>query len=658
MAYPFITPSTDFSDGALRPLARTITSNIQDNYSVVNNATMMVSHGMQISAVQNFVNSEYLGRETIPVISGFITNLKTSSISISNLTYDVELTASGLCFNRIAAPNNTLCYTHNGIIDTDNIGNYNISIYRSQTNFSNTRLNITSLNEINMTAGTTMKLQNDSGLTIKTGGTTNISGAGSMNIVTGSAPIYINTIATGTGAGIFIDGGQAPITLESTDAPVYLKTGQAPIVTTGLGIQTDGYLYISNGDTKVEDIIIKSGFNITPEVDRISDIGSVTNNFDNVYCKSVGDMSTGNTTKSFISFSDTGTGNDNYLTQIYALGASSNTHGLTFDCDGELNLKSNIINIGSVSSTVTIPGNLVAEISASDSGEFNTLLVNQSGIFEDIIVNDKAQFGSNTSNINIQNNNINLEDSNNPNKNTVINIDSVSYSQSGTSGTITYTNSMRMEYDEIVGKYVGINNSPYSYNGYGFILTSDKLQYGTWSSGSSFTSDVDYSSTSISYFSTNENIIKSYNSNLKLISGTNDVIIQSEQANIDIISEKTTINTILGSGILLNTESNYNTSDLVNGNIIINSSGTVTAEGTRLWFESSDRTNIFASTGVYVDGRDAINLYSSHGNISFQTGNDPLNTIEMISLPTTSVGLPANSLYIYNDGTRKYICIV
>ena len=64
-----------------------VTANIVDNHSPVNRRTMINSHGYQISLVQNFVNSTYLGRQGYPVNSGFINYLIAIDIFVGNNEY-------------------------------------------------------------------------------------------------------------------------------------------------------------------------------------------------------------------------------------------------------------------------------------------------------------------------------------------------------------------------------------------------------------------------------------------------------------------------------------------------------------------------------------------------------------------------------------------
>ena len=52
---------------------------IRDNYTPINKNSMMNSLGQEISLLQNFVNAKYLGRDNLPVKSGFISYLMVGS---------------------------------------------------------------------------------------------------------------------------------------------------------------------------------------------------------------------------------------------------------------------------------------------------------------------------------------------------------------------------------------------------------------------------------------------------------------------------------------------------------------------------------------------------------------------------------------------------
>lgn len=79
--YPYDQPSIDMStyfvSGSYTP--SNVVRKIRDNYTPVNKNSMMNSVGTEISAVQNFVNIKFLGRDNLPVESGFITALHSNS---------------------------------------------------------------------------------------------------------------------------------------------------------------------------------------------------------------------------------------------------------------------------------------------------------------------------------------------------------------------------------------------------------------------------------------------------------------------------------------------------------------------------------------------------------------------------------------------------
>lgn len=76
MSYPYDLPAESmnqvWNSGAYTP--EDIVSYIRDTYTPVNKTSMRNSLGYEVSLLQNFVNSHYLGRADTPVLSGFITN--------------------------------------------------------------------------------------------------------------------------------------------------------------------------------------------------------------------------------------------------------------------------------------------------------------------------------------------------------------------------------------------------------------------------------------------------------------------------------------------------------------------------------------------------------------------------------------------------------
>lgn len=70
---PAFDMSTNWQSGEFSP--DTIVRTIRDNYTPINKNSMRNSVGQEISLVQNYVNSHYLGREDIPIQTGFINEL-------------------------------------------------------------------------------------------------------------------------------------------------------------------------------------------------------------------------------------------------------------------------------------------------------------------------------------------------------------------------------------------------------------------------------------------------------------------------------------------------------------------------------------------------------------------------------------------------------
>lgn len=77
MSYPYDLPSlsmsTIWNSGSYKPTD--VVRTIRDNFTPINKNSMVNSVGQEISLVQNYVNSKYLGREELPIISGFIKEL-------------------------------------------------------------------------------------------------------------------------------------------------------------------------------------------------------------------------------------------------------------------------------------------------------------------------------------------------------------------------------------------------------------------------------------------------------------------------------------------------------------------------------------------------------------------------------------------------------
>jgi len=142
LKYPEGTPSTGFDDSINQSTfsPANITAGIRDNYSAVNNATMRNTHGKHISLLENFVNSTYLGRSTVPVLSGFITNLTSTTIDNSDVIYTKYLGSSSRYVNSI--------YATTGNITTLNSTTGNITTINSTTG-NITTINSTTINNSN-----------------------------------------------------------------------------------------------------------------------------------------------------------------------------------------------------------------------------------------------------------------------------------------------------------------------------------------------------------------------------------------------------------------------------------------------------------------------------------------------------------------------------
>lgn len=98
MAYPYDLPAISLSNiwnsGSYTP--EEVVKYIRDNYTPVNKTSMRNSVGYQISSVQNYVNSHYLGRFRTPVNSGYIQNLYSSGF--------FRVTGTGLDYRQYMYP--------------------------------------------------------------------------------------------------------------------------------------------------------------------------------------------------------------------------------------------------------------------------------------------------------------------------------------------------------------------------------------------------------------------------------------------------------------------------------------------------------------------------------------------------------------------------
>lgn len=77
MSYPYSTPSmsmdTIWTSGQYTP--ENVVTYIRDDQTPINKNSMRNSLGYQLSLVQNFVNSHFLGRSEVPVNSGYLSNI-------------------------------------------------------------------------------------------------------------------------------------------------------------------------------------------------------------------------------------------------------------------------------------------------------------------------------------------------------------------------------------------------------------------------------------------------------------------------------------------------------------------------------------------------------------------------------------------------------
>jgi uncharacterized protein YbcI len=90
MSYPFDSPSelmsTTWISGSYTP--DNVVKNIRDNYTPINKNTIRNSLGSQISSIENFVNTKYLGRSGVAIESGFINNLVVMTLMPPSGTID------------------------------------------------------------------------------------------------------------------------------------------------------------------------------------------------------------------------------------------------------------------------------------------------------------------------------------------------------------------------------------------------------------------------------------------------------------------------------------------------------------------------------------------------------------------------------------------
>lgn len=84
MSYPYDIPSlsmsTIWNSGSYKPTD--VVRSIRDNYTPVNKNSMVNSVGHEISMIQNYINSKYLGRADVPVQTGYVQELISNSGNI------------------------------------------------------------------------------------------------------------------------------------------------------------------------------------------------------------------------------------------------------------------------------------------------------------------------------------------------------------------------------------------------------------------------------------------------------------------------------------------------------------------------------------------------------------------------------------------------
>lgn len=99
MAYPYDPPAPTmdsiWNSGSYTPEDMVVY--IRDNYTPVNKTSMRNSVGYQISLVQNFVNEQMLGREELPVQTGYIYNLRSSGyLHVEDANYYTNIYPEGI----------------------------------------------------------------------------------------------------------------------------------------------------------------------------------------------------------------------------------------------------------------------------------------------------------------------------------------------------------------------------------------------------------------------------------------------------------------------------------------------------------------------------------------------------------------------------------
>lgn len=90
MSYPSDSPSTDiytfWNSGNYTP--ENVSSEISNNVSALVSTSFSNSYGKETSVLQNYINSHYIGRESSPINSGWLTNLYFTNISGHDILYN------------------------------------------------------------------------------------------------------------------------------------------------------------------------------------------------------------------------------------------------------------------------------------------------------------------------------------------------------------------------------------------------------------------------------------------------------------------------------------------------------------------------------------------------------------------------------------------
>jgi len=241
--YPVGNPSVDFKQASLNasdfnPIR--ITEGIQDNYSAINNATMTLTHGHQISVVQNFVNETFLGRNAHPVLSGFITNLKADDIK-TNTIFASGVIESG---TEVKAPIGTFTTrVDTPILNSTTINNSGVLMTNSLV--VNTSANI----------GNTLDVGGDTNLsgTLDVTGNTNLSGTldvrGQVDFNDDlNVTLDLDVNGATTTDGITNDGLVKTTTLEVTNTSITHGITNSGIITSTLKISSNNEVEAPIGD--------------------------------------------------------------------------------------------------------------------------------------------------------------------------------------------------------------------------------------------------------------------------------------------------------------------------------------------------------------------------------------------------------------------------